>query len=83
MPISFNSQMNNRQIEQFCHLGANESRTMEMLAGKYELSARGYYRVLRVARTIADLDGLNEIEESHLYEAFRLKCNSEILSEVN
>lgn len=83
LPISFNSQMNNRQIEQFCHLGANESRTMEMLAGKYELSARGYYRVLRVARTIADLDGLNEIEESHLYEAFRLKCNSEILSEVN
>lgn len=71
--ISFNSQMGNREIEKFCILGDKEMSLMKMLAGKYDMSARTYYRVLKVARTIADLSGHDAIDEDSLLEAVRLK----------
>ena len=73
--ISFNSQMGNREIEKFCSLGAKELSLMKMLADKYDMSARTYYRVLKVARTIADLAGCDDINEDSLLEAVRLKIN--------
>jgi len=42
---------------------------MERLYGSLQLSARAYHRILRVARTIADLDGAERIETGHLMEA--------------
>lgn len=80
--IVFNSQMNNKEIEKYCVLGDKERETFKLLSDKYALSARSYYRALRVARTIADLDGCERILEEHLYEAIRLKCSSDILSEM-
>ena len=80
--ILFNSQMSNKEIEKFCALDAHEKDILELLINKYSLSARGYYRVLKVARTIADLNECENIKEEHLYEAVRLKCNSDILKEA-
>lgn len=73
--ISFNSQMNNRDIEKFCKLGPKETDLLEKLVTKYDISARSYFRILRVSRTIADLEGFSEIREEHLLEAVRLKVN--------
>ena len=73
--ISFNSQMGNREIEKFCVLGDKEMSLMKMLATKHEMSARTYYRVLKVARTIADLAGQEDITEEALMEAVRLKVS--------
>ena len=73
--ISFNSQMSNREIEHFCKLGPDQSSLMKMLATKYEMSARTYYRVLKVARTITDLSGQNNITADALLEAVRLKVS--------
>ncbi len=67
--IFFNSQMSGAQLEQFCRLGAGEAALMEQAFRKLGLSARGYHRILRVARTIADLEGEEEIRERHLGEA--------------
>ena len=75
LPIMFNSQMGNREIAKFCALGANESDLMRTFAEKHEMSARTYYRVLRVARTIADLSGQDTIGEKALMEAFRFKAD--------
>lgn len=67
--ILFNAQMTGAQLEQFCRLGSREARLMELVFQKLELSARAYHRILRVARTLADLEGEAEIREWHLGEA--------------
>ncbi|MBR6160194.1 MAG: YifB family Mg chelatase-like AAA ATPase [Lachnospiraceae bacterium] len=73
--ISFNSQMGNREIEQFCALGPAEEDLMKNLAIRHDMSARTYFRVLKVARTIADLAGSADINEDALCEAVRLKVS--------
>ncbi len=73
--ISFNSQMGNKEIDQFCRLSPDRSKLMQQFASKYEMSARTYYRVLKVARTIADLSGQENITEDALMEAVRLKVS--------
>lgn len=78
--IVFNSQMNNNDIDRYCALGERQRHTMELLSEKYALSARSYYRVLKVSRTIADLAGADSIGEEHLFEAVRLKCASDIIN---
>ena len=75
LDITFNSQMGNREIEKFCTLGPDQSSLMRKLADKYSMSARSYYRVLKVARTIADLSGQREVTSEALMEAVRFKVN--------
>lgn len=65
----FNSDMKSADVEMFCHLGKEERKCMERLYQKLALSARTYHRILKVARTIADLAGETEITEKHLLEA--------------
>lgn len=67
--ILFNSRMGIKELEEFCHLGKEESEFMEKAFKKYELSARGYHRILKTARTIADLDNKKDIRMNHLREA--------------
>ena len=67
--ISFNSEMNPRQIQKYCKLGMKEQRLMEQIFNTMDLSARAYHKVLRVARTIADLEQCDHIESRHITEA--------------
>jgi len=65
----FNAEISAADMERFCCLGKAEKAFMEMLYHKLELGARAYHRILKVARTIADLEGCMEIKEEHLLEA--------------
>lgn len=65
----FNGDMDLSDLEKYCILGKAQQKCMEELFESLKLSARGYHRMLRVARTIADLEGKNEIETEHLMEA--------------
>ena len=67
--IRFNSEMTPSDIKKFCHLGMREENFLEQAFCTMELSARAYHKILRVARTIADIDGSEEIKEIHLMEA--------------
>ncbi len=67
--ILFNSQIRSGDIRRFCELSPRDSGLMESAFEKMNLSARGYHRVLRVARTIADLAGSGQIASEHLLEA--------------
>ena len=67
--IQFNSQLTTRVIQNLCPLGTEETGIMEQAFESLRLSARGYYRIIRVARTIADLEGSKEIRTPHLLEA--------------
>ena len=65
----FNGDIEVSAIEKYCALGEEEQSCMERLYTSLQLSARAYHRILRVARTIADLDGAEEIRTNHLMEA--------------
>lgn len=65
----FNADIEAADIERFCGLGFEEQKFMEELYNTLQLSARAYHRILKVARTIADLAGEEEINTEHLLEA--------------
>jgi len=56
-------------LKEFCVLDETGERILRMAIEKYSLSTRGYFRVLKVARTIADLAGSEGIEPGHVAEA--------------
>ena len=64
-----NAQMKSQQIRRFCPLDERCTNLLKSSVTELGLSARAHDKVLRVARTIADLDSCPEIGESHLHEA--------------
>ena len=68
-PIHFNAQMNNPQIEAYCRLQEEARQILNQAYDKYHFSARGYYKIIKVARTIADLEESAEIRKGHILEA--------------
>ncbi|MBQ6254214.1 MAG: YifB family Mg chelatase-like AAA ATPase [Bacteroidales bacterium] len=67
--IFTNAEMSGRMIEKYCPLDSSCERLMEKMMDKLGLSARAYSRILKVARTIADLEGSPSITTAHLAEA--------------
>ena len=67
--FSHNSAIPASRLEEFCALGSKEKQHMENIYQKMNLTARTYHKILRVARTIADLAGAKDISLSHLNEA--------------
>ena len=68
-----NAQLGNREVERDCVLSAGDNTLLERAVDKLGLSARAYHRILRVARTIADLDGSERIHSAHLSEAIQYR----------
>jgi magnesium chelatase family protein len=67
--IFANAQMSARQLRKYCHLGKTELRLLREAVETLGLSARAHDKVLKLARTIADLDGKDDINSTHLAEA--------------
>ena len=61
------------KIEAYCSLGKYEKELMVSAFQGMELSGRGYHRILKVARTIADLDGSEDIDVQHIAEALQYR----------
>ncbi len=64
-----NARMSSTDVTNFCALGKQERTLMEHATTKLNLSARGFHRILKVARTLADLDNCERLEAHHLSEA--------------
>ena len=65
----FNSDIQAKDMDEFCYLGKAERLCMQKMYQSLNLSARSYHRIIKVARTIADLEESKEIQEKHLLEA--------------
>lgn len=73
----FNADIEGTNIERYCALGGEEQELMERLYRSMQLSARAYHRILKVARTIADLEGTEQIGTKHLMEAVFYRPSTE------
>ena len=71
--IFSNSELDSKLINKFCKLNSHSKEILKKYFEKLNLSARAYSRVLRVARTIADLDNSQNIKEEHLLEALQYR----------
>ncbi len=71
--IFCNAQMSAKMTEECCTLGQAENSLMQSVFQKLGLSARAYHRILKVARTIADLSGSENIQVPHLAEAIQYR----------
>ena len=71
--IHANSQMNTKQMQQYCQLEKEGYQLLKIAMEKLQLSARAYDRIIKVARTIADLDSSENIQNQHLAEAIQYR----------
>lgn len=73
-----NAHLHNREIEQDCQLLAEHQKVLQKSMEKMKLSARAYHRILKLARTIADLDGSEQIQLQHLTESIGYRDKSSV-----
>jgi magnesium chelatase family protein len=71
--ILFNSRMSNREIRRFCKISSEDELFFEDAVKKMHISARTFFKILKVSRTIADLDNSQNLERRHLLEAISYK----------
>jgi len=71
-----NAQMQNKQVRQFCALNPTSTRLLRLAIDRHSLSPRSYFRILKVARTIADLADSPDILTDHLAEALEYRSRA-------
>ena len=71
--IHYNAQMGVKQIREFCKISSESFDLLKMAMERLNLSARAYDRILKVARTIADLEGVENISSNHISEAIQYR----------
>lgn len=68
-----NANIRDREIKKYCKINQESEKLIEMAFKKYHFSARSYHKILKVARTIADLEDSEDIKQEHLLEAIRYR----------
>ena len=71
--VRANAGMKSRHIRQYCTIDAESARVLENAVDKLGFSARAYHRILKIARTIADLADMPDIEKPHILEAIQYR----------
>lgn len=71
--VHYNAQMNTKQIREFCRLDDASKELLKNAMERLNLSARAYDRILKVARTIADLEDATEVNGNHIAEAIQYR----------
>lgn len=69
-----NSEMNSQQIKKFCQIDEKSMDLLKNAVNQLGLSARAYHRILKLARTISDLEGVDDIQTSHIAEALQYRA---------
>jgi magnesium chelatase family protein len=79
--INFNSQMDTKLIDKYCPLSDELRQVLKQAAENLSLSARAIHRVIKLARTLADLDDSENIEKQHILEALQYRSKSMFVEE--
>ena len=78
-----NAYLSSKEIERDCKLQDKDALFLENALNKLGLSVRAYHRILKVSRTIADLNGEKEIQQSHLAEALGYRAMDRLLQKLS
>ncbi len=78
----YNSRISIEEIQQICGLRPELESFMHKAYEHYHLTLRSYHKILRVSRTLADLDGCTEIEQPHLLEALQYRLNTDLFASL-
>ena len=73
LKIASNAEMNNKQLKQFCNLDQQSILLLKQAISKLNLSARAFHRVIKIGRTIADLEGTEKIKSNHIAESLQYR----------
>jgi magnesium chelatase family protein len=76
--IKYNSEMGAKQVKEFCKLEEQAEKIIASAVDSMKLSARVYHRILKLARTIADLEGVIEIKSHHIAEALQYRPKEKV-----
>lgn len=76
--IYCNAKMTTKHIKKYCQINKESEQVLEAAFERFHMSARGYNRILKVARTIADLEGAENINSSHIAEAIGFRTIEKI-----
>ena len=72
-PLKTNHSLRPKELKRYCRLDSKAQRIVAMAIRELGLSARAYFKILKIARTVADLAGSDEIEESHVAETIQYR----------
>lgn len=75
--IVSNSEMSSKNIKEFCSISEDAEAILSWAVKQMNLSARAYYRILKLSRTIADLENNNSVEQEHILEALSYRKKEE------
>ncbi|KAA8725753.1 YifB family Mg chelatase-like AAA ATPase [Ewingella americana] len=78
-----NAHMSSSEVEKFCELKKEDAEFLEGVLHKLGLSVRAWHRILKVARTIADLNNQSMIEKAHISEALSYRCMDRLLLKLH
>ena len=78
-----NAYLNSKEIERDCKLNDKDAFFLENALNKLGLSVRAYHRILKVSRTIADLQGEQQISQPHLAEALGYRAMDRLLQKLS
>jgi magnesium chelatase family protein len=71
--IKLNGQMNSKEIEEFVPLDEKTRNTLNSAAEKMQISPRVYHKLIKLARTIADIEGSDAVSVEHILEALQYR----------
>ncbi len=71
--VKYNSQMDEKELKEFCRVDSDGENLLETAVNKFGFSARAYSKILKVARTIADMDNSDVIKKKHLLESMQFR----------
>jgi magnesium chelatase family protein len=77
-----NAHLANAEIRRFCQLNSEDAKWLEETLTRFGLSVRAWQRLLKVARTIADLERCEDIERRHLQEALGYRAIDRLLQHL-
>ena len=80
LPVRTNAKLTGSQVKKLIYLNNDCVRFLEKATNSFQLSSRSIFKTIKVARTIADLDGASLVKREHLMEALSYRCRLSLLS---
>jgi magnesium chelatase family protein len=77
-----NAHLGSAEVRKYCKLNTQDNEFLELAVEKLGLSTRAHHKILKIARTLADMEGSNDIKNAHITEALSYRAMDRILKHL-